>query len=182
MRSSDSEPFLADELPRSRPSRWLVRGFGAWMKWPSMPQLAVVLAALLLICIATVITGAVPTRSYGHDVFIFLDNGWRLLNGQRPHVDYVRQWGPVTFLVTAAGLWIANYSVNGVGYGNTVFGILIGAWSYWLGRNRLAASPRVVASVFLVLLIVAPYPLGHPFTESSHAMTYNRYGYTSSRD
>src|SRR5665811_2269233 len=35
-----------------------------------------VLACLLSICGIAAFIGAVPTRQYGHDIFVLLDNGW----------------------------------------------------------------------------------------------------------
>ncbi len=134
-------------------------------------------SGLALICGVTVLTGAVPTRIYGHDIFIPLDGGWRVLNGQRPQVDFTSGWGPVWFLVEALGLTLSRHSVNGVGYANAIVALIVGTWSFFLGSRRLAALPRMSLGWFLATLVAAPYSLGvSPFL-SSHAMTYNRYGY-----
>ncbi len=138
---------------------------------------AVFLAGLALICGATALMGAVPTRLFGHDIFFLLDNGWRVVNGQRPHLDYYSPWGPVTFLVTAAGLMISGNTVDGVGYGNALVASLIGSWTFYVAKNRLTPPLRVVLSFFLAVLVAAPYPLGYSPFLSSHAMVYNRYGY-----
>src|SRR6266404_7788654 len=132
---------------------------------------------LVLICGATALTGAVPTRMYGHDIFFLLDNGWRVINGQRVHLDYYSPWGPVTFLITATGLTISRYSVDGVGYGNALVASLIGSWTFYVAKNRLTPPLRVVLSFFLAVLVAAPYALGTSPILSSHAMVYNRYGY-----
>ena len=128
-------------------------------------------------CATAALMGAVPTHHYGHDIFTLLENGWRVVNGQRPHVDYASPWGPVMFLVVGLGLTLSGYSVDGVGYGSAIFGLLIGLWSYRLGRDRSEFSPRVLASLFLVALVLAPYALGTFPWDSSLAMVYNRYGY-----
>jgi hypothetical protein len=132
---------------------------------------------LLLICGATALTGAVPTRMFGHDTFFLLDNGWRAISGQRVHLDYYSPWGPVTFFITAAGLKMSHYSVNGIGYGNALAALLIGCWAFYLARNRLTPRIRVFLSFFLAALVAAPYALGTSPFLSSHAMVYNRYGY-----
>lgn len=134
-------------------------------------------SGLALICGVTVFIGAVPTRIYGHDIFVPLDGGWRVLNGQRPQVDFTSGWGPVWFLVEALGLTISRHSVNGVGYANAIVALIVGTWSFFLGSRRLGALPRILLGWFLATLVAAPYSLGvSPFL-SSHAMTYNRYGY-----
>ena len=138
---------------------------------------ALFFVCLLMICGATAFVGAVPTRIYGHDDFFLLDNGWRILCGQRPHLDFFSPWGPVMFLVVGMGLDLADTSVNGIGYGNAIVGLIIGLWSFQLGRNRLAFLPRFFLSIYLALLVMAPYPLGIWPHLSSHANLYNRYGY-----
>ncbi len=135
------------------------------------------LLGLALICAATTLIGAVPTRMFGHDTFIPLEMGWRILHGQRPHVDFVSGWGPVWFLISAAGLTISHHSADGIGYGNAIVALIVGGWSFLLGKRRLLPLWRVVFSLFLAALVAAPYPLGLSPLMSSHAMAYNRYGY-----
>ena len=135
------------------------------------------LALLAAICGVTALIGAVPTLIYGHDDFLLLENGWRVLNGLRPQLDFWSPWGPAMFLAMALGLKVGNNSPDGIGYANAIFGLLIGLWAYRLGRNRLTPIVRVLFPLYAVLLICAPYPLGESPLASSHAMLYNRYGY-----
>ncbi len=145
---------------------------------PSLGRpLIVFLGGLTLICGATALIGAVPARIYGHDIFIYLGNGWRIINGQRPHVDFTSPWGPVGFLVSALGLTISRHSADGIGYGSAIVALIVGSWCFSLGKYRLASSPRIILSLFLAALVAAPYPLGLSPFASSHAMIYNRYGY-----
>jgi hypothetical protein len=132
---------------------------------------------LIAICGAAVFVGAVPTHVFGHDAFFLLDNGWRIVKGQRPHVDYASPWGPLSFLVVASGLVLSGHTVDGIGYGSAVAGLIIGAWAFRLGRTRLEPLARVLLSLYLVVLTVAPYPLGLGVLHTGHAMVYNRYGY-----
>jgi hypothetical protein len=134
-------------------------------------------SGLVLICGVTVLIGAVPTRVYGHDIFVPLDGGWRVLSGQRPQIDFTCGWGPVWFLVEGLGLILSRHSIDGVGYANAIVALIVGTWSFFLGRHRLAALPRILLGWFLAALVAAPYPLGESPFVPSHAMTYNRYGY-----
>ncbi len=139
--------------------------------------LIVALSGLTLICGCEALIGAVPTRIYGHDIFIYLGNGWRVLNGQRPHVDFTSPWGPVGFLISALGLALSHHSAVGIGYGNAIIAFIAGLWAFFLGRNRLRPSSRLLMSFFLAGVIASPYPPGlSPFSSSS-AMIYNRYAY-----
>ena len=135
------------------------------------------ISGLLAICGATALIGAVPTKMCGHDVFIALEMGWRVINGQRPHVDFTSGWGPVWFLVAALGLKLSRYSVDGVGYGNAVVAFIVGTWSFLLAKGRLFSSWRILLSLFLAAMACSPYALGFSPLLSSHAMVYNRYGY-----
>ena len=94
-----------------------------------------------MICGAIAFTGAVPTRVYGHDIFTYLDNGWRVINGQRPHADYYSAFGPLLFLVNALGLTLSHDSVDGIGYGSAIYALAVGLWSA-LGAGRLAPAPE----------------------------------------
>jgi hypothetical protein len=136
-------------------------------------------AILLILAVSagTAFTGAVHTRRFGHDLFIMLDSGWRVLNGQRPDVDFSPGVGIVTPLVMAVGLKLAHNSANGVAYGSALVGALVGLVGYAIGRKRMPWIPATLISLFLALVAVAPYPLGLPPNILSHAMVYNRYGY-----
>src|SRR5215472_9861844 len=84
------------------------------------------LAGLVAICAGCAWVGAVPTFVFGHDDFFMLENGWRVLNGLRPQLDFWSPWGPVAFLVAGFGLKLSNASANGIAYGNTIFALVLG--------------------------------------------------------
>ena len=152
-------------------SFWCESPNGICSRWYFFP------GCLTVICGTVFFIGSVPTRVFGHDIFFLLENGWRAVNGQRPHIDYASPWGPVTFLIAGLGLTLSGFTVDGIGYGNAIFGLLIGLWSYRLVRDRLEPIPRILISLYLVGLVVAPYPLGWGVFHTSYAMVYNRYGY-----
>ncbi|MGO9242188.1 MAG: hypothetical protein ACLQBJ_15410 [Bryobacteraceae bacterium] len=133
--------------------------------------------ALALICGTAAFIGIVPTRVFGHDNFFFLDNGWRIVNGLRPHLDFYSPWGPVTYLIVGLGMVLSNASPNAIGYGSAIVGLVTGLWAYGLGRDRLENALRIVFGLYLAVLATAPYSIGTGFVWSTHAMAYNRYGY-----
>src|ERR1017187_6835476 len=85
---------------------------------------------ILAVCAATAFVGAVHTRIFGQDIFLLLDSGWRVMNGQRPAVDYSPGIGTLLPLLMAAGLKLAHNSVQGIGYASALVGASIGLWSY----------------------------------------------------
>jgi hypothetical protein len=137
----------------------------------------VLIALLLLVCLAVAIVGVPSLRIFGHDVFVSLDGGWRVRNGQRPGVDFYSQMGPVYYLLHAAGLWLAGNDARGLGYGSTLATALIGFWAFFLLRRRMRPAPFFVACLFLALLAAAPFPLGISPLQAAFAMKHNRYGY-----
>jgi hypothetical protein len=166
IRRSGTEPGSAlDRLPQ------------LWRLSPSYSLDACAILLILAVCTGTAIVGAVHTRIFGHDIFLFLDSGWRVLNGQRPAVDFSPGIGELLPLVMAAGLRLAHNSVRGIGYASALLGSLVGLWSYAIGRNRMAWTPAFLISLLLTLIAVAPFPLGWFPNTFSHAMIYNRYGY-----
>jgi hypothetical protein len=134
-------------------------------------------ALLLLICLAVAIVGVPRLRIFGHDIFVSLDGGWRVLNGQRPGVDFYAQMGPAYYLLHAAGLWLAGNNARGLGYGSTLATALISLWAFFVLRPRMKSSPFFVACLFLALLAAAPFPLGFGFIHAAFSMKHNRYGY-----
>ena len=131
---------------------------------------------LLLIAGLAAFIGAAHTKIYGHDIFVLLDNGWRVLNGQRVHADYASPFGPLSFLIAALGLAITG-NVNGIGVGSALFSLGVGTWAYFAGRARIKPVLLTLTCLFLAALVASPYPLGLTPFDSSHAMVYNRYGY-----
>ena len=156
---------------------WLLRLVTVARRSPGVGSHLAIAALLLLILGICLRTGIVPMRSYVHDMVFFADNAWRVLWGQRPHVDYSSGLGPVTYLLSALGVKLAGGSVNGLGYGNALAGVAIGIWAYLLLIRRVSGVLAVAGAGMLCLLALAPVQLGESFRLSTIAMSYNRQGY-----
>lgn len=132
---------------------------------------------LALVCLAVALVGVPRLRIYGHDIFIALDGAWRLVNGQRPAVDFFAQMGPAYYLLHAAGLRLAGNAAIGLGYGSTIAVTVVSVWSFVLLRRLMRPAPFFLACLFLALLTAAPFPLGHSPWQTSFSMKHNRYGF-----
>ncbi len=143
----------------------------------SVRQTRVLAAVLGVICFATLLTGVPRLRIYGHDVFMCLDGAWRVLNGQRPAADFHAMTGPAWYLLHAGGLAVARNAARGLGYATTFTAVALSLWSWLLLRRRMEAAPLQLACATIVLLAVAPFPLGEYPWATGFAMGYNRYGY-----
>jgi hypothetical protein len=162
------------------PGKFSFEGLLAW--WIGSRDSArrsdrVLIVLLLLICAAEAIIGVPRLRLFGHDIFVSLDGGWRVLHGQRPGVDFFGQMGAVYYLLHAAGLWLAGNNARGLGYGSTIATAAISFWAFAVLRPRMKPAPFFVACLFLALLAAAPFPLGYNPGQAAFSMKHNRYGY-----
>jgi hypothetical protein len=132
--------------------------------------------ALAAICGAAIYVGAPPAIRYPEDYGQFLDGAWRLLNGQRPHIDFYSPYGVFFYVPMAVGLALAN-DIRGMGYANALVALIVGVWTYRLARRRTTPSATILAALSLALLASAPYPLGEHFSSLGYAMIYNRQAY-----
>ncbi|MGB7759913.1 MAG: hypothetical protein WBL61_08795 [Bryobacteraceae bacterium] len=137
----------------------------------------VAIAAILLACGLAAFIGMPVLRVFEHDVFIMLDNAYRVSHGQVPNRDFSSAFGPLFFLIQAAGLAISRMRPEGIGYANALFGAAVSLWIYGAARHRLAPAWACALAVYAVLLITAPFSLGFNPLSFSYAMLYNRYGY-----
>jgi hypothetical protein len=134
------------------------------------------LSAVLGLCLIRAYIGLIGARLFAHDAFMFFDGAWRMLNGQRPHIDFYSHLGFLTYIPTIAGLWISHGTAWGFGYGQALAGLVTGAWTYLLGRERLADVPLALLCIAVTLITVAPFALGFP-PQMGPSTTYNRLGY-----
>ena len=158
-------------------SDWALRLVTAARRGPGLGAHLTIAAVLVIILGICLRTGIVPMRSYVEDMIFFADNAWRVLWGQRPHVDYSSGLGPVTYLISALGMKLAGGNLNGLGYGNALAGVAIGIWAYVLLVRRVSGWLAVAGAAMLCLLALAPVQLGESFRLSTIAMSYNRQGY-----
>jgi hypothetical protein len=114
---------------------------------------------------------------FAGDTFILLDGGWRVLSGQRPHVDFFTPWGPVHHVLVAVGLKLAQSSAKGLAYETALSGLIAGLWTAAIVRRRFRFCIALPAVILVTFFAVAPYAIGTVYSSPSYAMQYNRYGY-----
>src|ERR1019366_559095 len=90
----------------------------SWNDWA-------VLAAVALICGLAAFVGMPVLGVFEHDIFFSLDNAYRVSQGQIPHRDFASAWGPLFFLIQAAGLMISGMRPAGLAYANALFGAAV---------------------------------------------------------
>jgi hypothetical protein len=176
-RVGDVAEIFTDHDSRKRSDLDSVAVFWGRAILSSTRNMALFWVCLVAICCLRAYIGLAGTRIYSHDAFMMLDGAWRMLHGQRPHVDFNTMVGPAAYVPTVVGLWLSGNSAAGFAYGQAFAGFLLGAWGLFLGRGRLSDVPRVALSLCVTALALSPFQLGMSPFEISPATTYNRYGY-----
>ncbi len=135
------------------------------------------IALIFGLCFVRAYVGLWAFRIDAPDAFSLFDGAWRIMHGQTPHVDFYTALGPLTYLITGAGMALAGGYANGLAYGQALFGAIAGIWAYRLARSRLRDVPAILASLTIVLLAITPTIVGDPINAITPGTTYNRYGY-----
>src|ERR1051325_4466528 len=96
---------LRHEAAQSDIERSAGRVIKLWGAAPLSTPLRVALftALLVMLGVLRLVFGGFPQNAYPHDLFIFLDGAWRVINGQRPQIDFNSNLGPLMYLFTAGG-------------------------------------------------------------------------------
>ncbi|MCX7886073.1 MAG: hypothetical protein N3B01_02295 [Verrucomicrobiae bacterium] len=121
-----------------------------------------------------VVLGPFVTTAFPEDTFIMLDGGWRILQGQVPHVDFYTPLGPVTLWAVALGMWLGGATVNGLVYANVVVFLIVALWTWLIAARRLAPL-WCVAVAIVNLFMVAGATCNFEITQVGYAAVYNRY-------
>jgi len=149
--------------------------------------------ALVIWVLAVVVTAAAvhiikfpPIWDPMADPLVLLDTAWRVWHGQVPHRDFYSVIGPFPQAVFGLTFFIENHDATGLPKALLLVGVLLSGWSWWISRDRLSVWWRLLVAVLVLLLPVAPVPLGGgdgpPFGALHHttyAMAYNRLGWAA---
>jgi hypothetical protein len=138
--------------------------------------LTVLLVFVLLAAGLMVAMGATVTLLYPADVPAMLDGGWRIMNGQIPHVDFFTPMGPVTFLIVAFGMRLGGACVSSIAYANAVFLVVFSLWAWAVARTRVTAALSFLFSLYVGFMVAASSVYGHSFKGLGYSAMYNRYG------
>src|SRR5205085_807988 len=163
----DTTPRI-EESESPRLSSLLETSLEALVRFWTLPVLqrpwtrAAWFAGLAALCLVRVRIALAGVELFSHDVFAMFDPAWRMLHGQRPHIDFYSHLGVVAYLPTLLGMWLAQGNGQGFAYalGSSLAACLVGAWIYLVGRQRMAAMPLLVLVALTVLIVADPSTLG----------------------
>lgn len=147
-----------------------------WQRPRSFASVVISCSLLLAMVASRCWVAMYGVRYYTWDGFLVLDGAWRMLNGQRPHVDFNSIIGPAAYLPTVVGLFLASNTAAGFGCGQALVALVLGLWAYLLGA-KLYEVPRVIYALCVAAIAVSPALLGGSPFALTPACTYNRYTY-----
>ncbi len=174
-------------LPQGRVAAWIERLSSAWEDGALRAFLAqrpgayrwalAALFATVLVTLAMLVSfGCSHQWSCAWDSAFLLDGAWRLLAGQRPHVDFYTPLGAVPLLVNALGMWVAGPRGAALTYGYAIVFPVVTLLAWCIARRRLPALPALIFSLLVGFTLVATHYPGHPFHDTTYAAQYNRLG------
>jgi hypothetical protein len=131
-------------------------------------------AAWLLLTPPTVFS-----REMTWDLLFNLEGAWHLWDGQELHVDVHDPLGVVTFGLTVIGFHLVGVGPRAFLVGETIYAGLMLAAAICVLPRRLPLAAAVIATVYVVLLVLMPTNLGDPVDAYSFAMSYNRLGWSA---
>jgi len=122
-------------------------------------------------------SGPPPMRA-PWDVFILLDGGYRIMEGQVPSTDFYSPIGPLVYEIVSLGMRMETQpSLRAVTIGALIFLAIATALAWVVARARLPAPFAAGFTVLIAILVVADRPLGYRPSITSYAMLYNRWSW-----
>lgn len=130
------------------------------------------------ICSALLILpGATASSLYFNDLLIFLDGGYRVVEGQVPNRDFHTALGPISFYIPGIGYLITGNLGLAMPVGLAALMIVAAPIMIHVLRTRVRPLIAVPWAIFLLLLMITPMNTGEIVMNISFAMFYNRIGW-----
>ncbi|HZP99801.1 MAG TPA: hypothetical protein VFB13_09705 [Reyranella sp.] len=123
--------------------------------------------------------GRVVSREMTWDMLFPLTGGWRVLQGQIPHVDFHDPAGSLNFLLAAAGFHLVGVRPYAFLAASSIFALAIFICACLAAAPRLPLLAATMFVVFACLLVLMPANAGDLPSAYSFAMSYNRYGWSA---
>ncbi len=139
--------------------------------------LGLVLILSLELSAAIVKTGCPPLNSMVWDMSTLLDGGYRVLQGQKPHVDFYSPLGLLTLALVAMGMKVGSATASAIAYTHAILLPVFAVWACIMLRARAPAFFAGFLALWIGVLAVTPRSLGWPPPLVSYSMQYNRWGW-----
>jgi len=135
------------------------------------------MATVTALAVLLLVTGPSPMNG-PWDVFILIDGGARVAEGQVPDVDFSNPIGPLTYILTALPMELDHaVGIDAFAQGDVLFLLAVSLAALLVARRRLPGPLAFAFTLFVAIIATADRPLGFPVGITSYAMIYNRYGW-----
>ncbi|GEM_PF-1844045 len=175
--SNQSTPSKSEQPGRNLFAARLVGKLTSDSKQAQYLGLALLAAICIELSIAIFVTGCPSLNSMVWDLSTLLDGGYRVLQGQRPHVDFYSPLGLLTLALVAAGMKMGSSSASAIAYVHVIMLPVLAIWTWILLRSRVPAFWAGLVALWVGVLAVTPRSLGWPPPQVSYSMQYNRWGW-----
>jgi hypothetical protein len=139
--------------------------------------LGVVAAVTVFLVSVLVATAVAPGLRFAQDDFIYLEGGWRVLQGQRPHVDFHTPMGALTPLLFALAMKLHGANAQAFGVAVPLFATVVAVWAFPLASARLSAVFAAAYTLVVLAVATGQHALGFDYGDISYASLVDRFGY-----
>lgn len=139
---------------------------------------------LLYACIASVVSCLPlisPHEHYIatmlHDCVFIADLGYRLVNGQVPHTDFVSPIGIAFVALVAAGTQLSSTMIESLRVASCLAAIAVLPLVLYVAKSRLSSGCAFLLVSICLLTVIVPVNIGDPASAITYASLYNRLSY-----
>jgi hypothetical protein len=149
------------------------------VEWAALPWpwFLVLLSGILIGAGWLIAAGPATQDEWAGDIFAFIDGAWRVMQGQRPHVDFNTSLGFGFFLIMALGFELFGMSIHAVPGLLALLGVTIALWCWAVSITRLRPWMAALLSLVAGFYVLGPAPPGLDFHLSYGGM-YNKLGHS----
>jgi hypothetical protein len=136
-------------------------------------------AALALFCVfplLMVTSPAVLVNDMPMDIYVPLDGGWRVAQGQTPHLDFHTPVGLLYYETYGAAMGIFGPTARVLIFVPALFSLVLIAIVALVTRSRLPDGVRALFCAYLGFIALSPMHLDNDALV--HLASYNRFGWT----
>jgi hypothetical protein len=106
-----------------------------------------------------------------------LDGAWRVLQGQRPHVDFYTALGPLAYLPVALAMRVVGPVPAALPLSSAAFFVMVTLLGTCLAWRRLGALTALAYVLVAAMTAQGLHVLGFEVSDTGYAMLYNRHGF-----
>ncbi len=140
---------------------------------------AILLGIAAVCALVLALPGQTVATRYLGDLFLLLDQAYRVSWGEVPNRDFHTPLGPLVSLVPAAGYWLTGSLGAALPVGMGLLTLALAPAIAHILTSRLHPLLAGLYGAFLLLILTVPINLGEGVTALTFAKFYNRVGWAA---